>query len=89
MTMKEIKTVCAKEIERMAKVIKNVKLKDKKGKELLNLAKAYYNDSIYFYSQKQYVNSFEAVVISWAYIDSGLHLGIFEVPQDLKEIFTV
>jgi len=84
-----LKKTCTREIERMSGVIKKVKLKDKKGAELLSLAGAYYNDSLYFFSKKQFIESFEAAVISWAYIDSGLHLGVFEVPDELKELFTV
>ena len=38
--------------------------------------------------KKDYIRAFEAIVISWAYIDAGIKVGLFEVPIDLREYFT-
>jgi hypothetical protein len=76
----------------MTKAIAKIRLelKDKAFKELYESALAYYEDSKHFYSQKKFVQSFEALMISWAYIDSGLKLGIFELTDSsLKDYFTI
>ncbi len=58
--------------------------------ELYKMALAYFNDSKYFFEKKRYVQSFEALIISWAYLDSGLRLGIFELlDSDLLTYFTI
>ena len=56
--------------------------------EFLNMAKNYSSDSDYFFEKKDYIRSFEAVVISWAYIDAGIKAGFFTVSDALKGYFT-
>ena len=87
----ELKTQIAKHELLMAKAISKLRLalKDKAFKELYDSAIAYYEDSKHFFMQKKYVQSFEALMISWAYIDSGLKLGVFELTDDsMKKYFT-
>ena len=74
----------------MTKVIANLKLmmKEKAFKELHDLAVAYYTDSKHFFNEKKYVQSFEALIISWAYVDSGLKLGVFKLDKEFKNYFT-
>ncbi len=91
-TEDELKTQIAKHTLMMTKAIAKIRLelKDKAFKELYESALAYYEDSKHFYSQKKFVQSFEALMISWAYIDSGLKLGIFELTDSsLKDYFTI
>jgi hypothetical protein len=54
----------------------------------LEFANNYYKDGIYFFNKKKYIESFEAFIISWAYIDAGLKLKFFQAPKEQKEWFT-
>ncbi|MCW1293976.1 MAG: DUF357 domain-containing protein [Candidatus Parvarchaeota archaeon] len=56
--------------------------------ELLDGAKRYYEDGRYFLSKGDYVSSLEAFVISWAYVDAGLKLGLFRIPKEFSVYFT-
>ncbi|MEM0333347.1 MAG: DUF357 domain-containing protein [Candidatus Aenigmatarchaeota archaeon] len=85
----EIKKICNKEITKMREVLDSIKIVDEKSLEIYNLALSYYTDSKYFYKKKDYLRSFEAIIISWAYIDVGLHLKLFEIPEKLKIYFTI
>ncbi|MCS7094001.1 MAG: DUF357 domain-containing protein [Candidatus Aenigmarchaeota archaeon] len=85
----ELEDLCKKEIEKMEKVFKEIKVVDKNGLELYNLALSYFTDSKYFSEKKDLIRAFEAIVISWAYIDAGLHLKLFDVPSELKIYFTI
>lgn len=87
--LEQLQELCMKEIKKMEDVFKNIKIIDNKGLELYNLALSYFNDSKYFLDKKDFVRSFEAIIISWTYIDSGLHLKLFEIPTNLKIYFTV
>ena len=78
-----------KEIEKIEDVIKEIKMVDGKGKELMELIESYFKDSKYFYGKQQHLQAFEAAVICWAYIDAGLHLKVFEVPEKFAKLFTV
>jgi len=85
----QLEDFARKEIERMNGIVENTEVLDKKGEGILELAKAYYKDSKHFLDKKDFIRAFEAVIISWAYIDSGLHLGVFKVPEELKDNFTI
>lgn len=82
-----IKDYAKKEMERMKKIFKNLKIKG--GKEFYLFAKNYFEDGKYFFKKKKYIEAFEAFVISWAYIDFGLKLNFFEIPPSLKKYFTL
>ncbi|MBN1923285.1 MAG: DUF357 domain-containing protein [Nanoarchaeota archaeon] len=87
----ELKEQITKHTLVMNNVFKNIRLlmKEEQFKELYNLALAYFEDSRHFYNKDLYVQSFEALIISWAYIDAGLKLDVFELTDDkLKEYFT-
>lgn len=86
--MQDLKKSSEKEILKLKNIFKNIK-KSKKDFGLLDMAKRYFLDSQYFFKNKKYVESFEAVVISWAYIDAGLRLKIFEIPKEFKNLFTI
>ena len=81
-----------KELKRMKEVFSKLKVKSKsqskKAGGLLEFAKNYYNDGIYFSDKGQFIEAFEAFIISWAYVDIGLKLGLFEVPDEIKRFFT-
>lgn len=90
-TDKELAEQIEKHTKMMDKVFNNLRLELKEGefKDLFNLALAYYKDSKHFYEKKKLVQAFEALIISWAYIDAGLKLDIFQLIDDsLKDYFT-
>jgi len=89
MNRKKLEELARREIKRMKKVFKNLKLKNEKGSGILELARSYLEDASYFLKQKEYLIAFEAAVISWAYIDAGLHIGLFEVDEKVRKYFTV
>lgn len=87
--VQEIKTAAEREMNRMEEVFVSLRKKDiKKAKEFYDFALNYHKDGLYFYNKKMYVEAFEAQVISWAYIDTGLKLGYFSAPKEQKEWFT-
>lgn len=58
------------------------------AKRFLEMARNYHKDSAYFHSKNDDVRAFEAIVISWAYVDAGINAGLFTVPDSLKSYFT-
>lgn len=84
-----LREICKKEIEKMKEVFENIKILDNSGTEIYNLALSYFKDSEYFLEKEDFIRSFESIVISWAYIDAGLHFKVFEIPSKLKIYFTV
>ena len=78
-----------RQIDEMKIVLENVVLNSSKGKKILELAKAYLNDSEYFFKKGDFFRALEAASISWAYIDAGLHLGVFSLDKKYRNMFTV
>ena len=85
----ELEQFAKKEIEKIENVMNEIKLVDVNGDELLELAKAYFKDAKHFFDKQQYLQAFEAAVIVWAYIDAGLHMKVFSVPEKFLKMFTV
>ncbi len=79
----------AKEMERIETIMKGLEMIDDKANGLLKVLNAYYEDSKSFFKKKQYLQALEAAFIVWAYVDAGLHLKVFEVPSELKKLFTI
>ena len=77
--------------EIMDQVFENVKVIkiSKSAEELMDSARRYYEDAKYFASKGDYTSSLEAFAISWAYIDSGLKVGVFSVPAEMSIYFTI
>jgi hypothetical protein len=87
----DLKERTEREISMMEKVFRALSVKDDENKlssEFFDMSSNYFNDSKFFMEKKDYIRAFEAVVISWAYIDAGIKIGLFEVPVDLREYFT-
>ena len=87
----DLKERTEKEIDMMEKVFRSLSVKDGENKlssEFFDMSSNYFNDSKFFVQKKDYLRAFEAVVISWAYIDAGIKAGLFEVPVNLREYFT-
>jgi hypothetical protein len=85
----ELEELTKKEIEKMEKVLKEVKVKDAKALEVYNLALSYFTDAKHFLDKKDFVRAFEAIVICWAYLDACLHFGFLEISEEFKKHFTV
>jgi len=85
----ELEELTKKEIEKMEKVLKEVKVKDAKALEVYNLALSYFTDAKHFLDKKDFVRAFEAIVICWAYLDACLHFNLLEIPEEFKKHFTV
>jgi hypothetical protein len=85
----ELGELTKKEIEKMEKILKEVKLKDAKALEVYNLALSYFTDAKHFLDKKDFVRAFEAIVICWAYLDACLHFGFLEISEEFKKHFTV
>ena len=85
----EIAQEAKREMKRMEDVFFSLKLKNKgKTKEFYEFAKNYFEDGKHFFDEKRFTQAFEAFIISWSYIDAGIKLGFFEVPERLKKHFT-
>jgi len=84
-----IETLSKKEIDKVELILKELKLVDSKGKNILNLINSYFEDAKYFYNKKQYIQAFETAVMCWTYADAGLHLKVFEIPDSLRKLFTL
>jgi hypothetical protein len=83
-----MKDEAEKEIKKMQPVIDSLRLENKEAGELFKMTMAYFNDAKYFLEKGKYLQAFEAAVISWAYIDAGLHLGVFNVDSSFLKMFT-
>ena len=74
-----IKEAAEREMKRMEEVFMDIKVLDKpKSKEFYEFAKNYFKDGKHFFEKEQFVEAFEAFIISWAYLDIGLKLELFE-----------
>jgi len=84
----KLRKLTEKEIQRIKKVREKLKtIKDDRG--LLKLIDSYLHDSSFFLKEGKLIEAFEAIVIVWSYIDAGLRFGIFDLPEELKDYFTV
>ncbi|MEM2956570.1 MAG: DUF357 domain-containing protein [Candidatus Pacearchaeota archaeon] len=79
------------EMNRMKEIMENLKInnKSKLSVHFFDFANNYLKDGIYFFNNKKFIEAFEAFVIAWAYIDAGLKLKFFKIPDKYKKYFTV
>jgi hypothetical protein len=88
--MSDIKSYAKKEMLRMTVIFEKIKVRDSKmAKHFFDFASNYFKDGLYFFKEKKYIESFEAFIISWSYVDSGLKLKFFAVPKEQRMWFTV
>ena len=86
----KIKQAAEREMKRMEEIFSNVEIiDDEKGREFFSFAENYFNDGKYFFENEKYIESFEAFIISWAYLDIGLKLNFFKVGKNVKKYFTL
>lgn len=87
--MKNIKAYAEKEMLRMTVVFEKLRVSENaQAKHFEDFAQNYFKDGIYFFKKKMFIESFEAFIIAWAYIDCGLKMKFFQVPKEQKEWFT-
>ena len=86
----EIQKCAEKEMLRMKEIMKHAKVinKSKIALHFYDFASNYFKDGIYFFKNKKFIESFEAFIIAWAYIDCGLKMKFFQVPKEQREWFT-
>ena len=79
-----------KQKEKMSKVLSELQVLNdsKESNDFLDMANNYFNDAVYFESANNFMLAFEAMVISWAYVDAGIKAGFFTVPEGSKNYFT-
>ena len=83
-----MKEEAEREIRKMQPVIDSLKLEKEEGAEVFKMANAYFSDAKYFLEKGKFLQAFEAAVIVWAYVDAGLHLGVFSIDKELSSLFT-
>ncbi|MDP8012506.1 MAG: DUF357 domain-containing protein [Nanoarchaeota archaeon] len=89
MENKDISRIVADQRKKLEEVFLKIRTisSDKKAEQILRTARDYFDDSKYFLDNEDYTDAFEAVIISWAFVDVGLLLGLFDVPDELKDYF--
>ena len=92
--MATLEEAAKKEIVKMRKMMQSLKVveerkEEEQVKELKKLVDSYWTDAQHFLERKQFLEAFEAAVICWAYVDAGLHLGIFRIDSSLANLFTI
>jgi hypothetical protein len=85
----DMRALAEKEVKRMEGVLSGLKVVDNRALELYNLVLSYTKDARHFFEKGDYVRAFEAAVISWAWVDAGLHLSAFSVADDVRKDFTI
>ncbi len=86
----ELKSESEKEVRRIKKIMETLEIIDSKRSEsLVKVMKSYYEDCQVFYKKGQYLQALETAYIVWAQADSGLHLGVFRIPDYMRKMFTV
>jgi len=75
-----------KEIEKWTGKIKEerrrIELADDSRKDFLKNIDAYISDSAYFLKEGKLIESFEALIWSWAYMTIGKEIEILKTPDD-------
>lgn len=85
----ELEAQARKEVERVDSIVENLEVLDGRSNSLLEVLASYHADCRGFLEKGKFLQALEAAFICWAYVDAGLHLGAFRVPEEMMEIFTV
>ena len=67
-----------KYIEMTSRALEKVKVIDEKGKELVKLAKCYFEDAKHFKEKNKLEDAFAAVCYAHAMLDAGVRIGVLE-----------
>jgi uncharacterized protein len=70
-----------KYLNKTKKALAAVKATCDKGIDMLDMAKRYYSDALFFKEKGDLVTAFAAVNYAHAWIDAGVRLGFMSAPQ--------
>jgi hypothetical protein len=87
--MEEIETKARREVERIEKIFAGLEVVDVKAASLKEVLDSYRRDARGFVDKGKFLEALEAAFICWAYVDAGLHLGVFRVPENMRDMFTI
>jgi len=69
------------------KLSKNPNINEDAAIEILEMAKRYYKDALYFKEKGDYINAFAAVNYAHGWLDTAAFIGLFDVKD--SKLFTV
>lgn len=69
------------------KLSKNPNVKEDAAKEILEMAKRYYKDALYFKEKGDLLNALAAVSYAHGWLDVAAYIGLFDVKD--SKLFTV
>lgn len=69
------------------KISKSQKINDNAAKEILEMAKRYYEDALYFKEKGDLINALAAVSYAHGWLDTAAYIGLFDVKD--SKLFTV
>lgn len=78
-----------REVERVDGIMASLEVLDGRSESLMSVLRSYHEDCRSFLERGQFLQALEAAFICWAYVDAGLHLGVFKVPDGMRDTFTV
>lgn len=85
--IEQLKELTRNQINKIEDVLKSaIVIEDN---EVFALARSYFEDAKYFFEIEKYIDAFEAITISWAYIDACLHFNKIKVDQKFRKYFTI
>ena len=84
-----IEAKARKEADRVDKIMAGLEVVDDRAKGLVSVLESYHMDCRSFLEKGHFLEALEAAFICWAYVDAGLHLGAFRVPEGMRRVFTV
>ncbi|MBI4894820.1 MAG: hypothetical protein HY833_03760 [Candidatus Aenigmarchaeota archaeon] len=86
----DLQTIAEREVARVDSIVERMSVIDQdRAASLRGVLMSYYQDCKGFFQAGKYLQCIEAAFICWAYVDAGLHLKVFSVPEDMQDIFTV
>lgn len=69
------------------KALEGIKITDKKGRDVLDMATRYFKDATYYKEKEDFVTAFACINYAHGWLDAGARLGLFKVKH--KELFTI
>ena len=86
----DLRTIAEREVARVNVIIEKMGITDRdRAASLMGVLTSYHQDCIGFFGKGQYLQCIETAFICWAYVDAGLHMKVFSMPEDMRDIFTV
>ena len=85
----DLEAQAKKEAGRIDEIMAELEVLDEKSGSLVNVLKSYHADCRSFLERGKFLQALEAAFICWAYVDAGLHLGVFRMPNHMRSLFTV